>query len=116
MSKGTLADYDSVVKACRDLVVAKGEKYHGQEDILTTFRLSSGIARLEPAQTMIVRIVEKMMRVGNMVELIQKGQIDDALKEAESILDTAADTWNYDIFLHLFLQEFLEVHQRVIGT
>jgi hypothetical protein len=115
-STGSIEEYDAIVKQCRNLLVEKSKKYHGTPDILHTFRVSSSVARLEPCQTMIVRIVEKMLRCGTMIEQIQAGELDDAVSLAESILDTAADTWNYAIFLHMFLSEFVEIHKPPIGS
>ena len=80
------------------IMKAKNADYSGKEDDLSNFKTSATIAKISVEQGLLVRIMDKMSRVGNLLTT-------DAEVKSESISDTISDAINYLAILNYALQK-----------
>ncbi|MEM3646599.1 MAG: hypothetical protein QW334_00440 [Thermofilum sp.] len=88
-----------VFEKCCDLSVRKGHDYSGMEDTLANLK-AARILGVKPEQGVLVRLLDKIMRLKNFVERGEL-QVSD-----ETVFDTVADAHNYlDLLLALIVEE-----------
>lgn len=74
----------------------KNADYSGNKDTLKNFEVSAQIAKTTIPQGILTRLIDKVSRIGNLLEKKEmKGEVND-----ESILDTIEDLINYAAILH----------------
>jgi hypothetical protein len=81
-----------------EIMRAKNADYSGNVDDLKNFRLSAETANISIQQGILVRLMDKMARIGN---LLQK----DPEVKSESINDTISDAVNYLAILNYSLEK-----------
>lgn len=97
MSNAILEHFDEVTKQMRETIVRKNHDYAGDEDPYKNFRLAEqiGVCTLEKA--ILVRMCDKMSRIGQLID--KESKVKD-----EAIEDTLIDLANYSIILAGYLK------------
>lgn len=82
------------------IMKAKNADYAGNEDVtgLRNFELSANVAKVKMSQGILVRLMDKMSRIGNL--LTQEAKVAD-----EKIQDTILDAINYLAILEYAIKE-----------
>jgi len=96
--------YNNFLKAYQ-VAINKGKDYSGEEDDLANFK-ASAILGIAPEKAIMVRIVDKLMRLKN---IIDSGRIND---KSETFSDTIIDLHNYlDLLYALMLEKEREKNE-----
>lgn len=85
-----------------DLLTKKGADYATDDDIFMNYSLSASIAGITTQQSMVARIGEKVIRVGNLINSPDPPKVD------ESIDDTLRDIEGISLLLRAYLQSLKE--------
>ena len=83
-------------EVCTDISRKKNADYSANNDAFLNFRSTQNMG-ISPATAIMVRMGDKMARVGNLLK--KKGLVED-----ESIHDTLRDLANYSLILSIYLQ------------
>lgn len=106
-----LACQISTFTECRDLLIAKNADYAGErEDALANFKMCDTLGITGPAQGVLVRLSDKMMRI---INLLKSGK---AAVPTEKVEDTINDAINYLVILKAILQEAGENTVRTVDN
>lgn len=107
-----LQDLGNTFQQAWQLALAKGEKYHGTDDVLKMFRSSAEAEDVEIHTILGVRIHEKSQRLANIRGNIAEGDFDDEL--LDSFLEDNMDRINYAAFAYLAALELVQSVREVI--
>ena len=89
--------HDTITAECKQILDSKGNDYSGDKDRLRNFKAVE-IVKVNPVQGIMVRMIDKMTRMSELLE-------HDSKVKAESIEDTALDLFNYAFLLIAVLQD-----------
>lgn len=92
-----------------NLLTNKGADYATDDDVFMNYTLSASIAGITTQQSMVARIGEKVIRVGNLINSI------DPPKVNESIEETLRDIEGISLLLRVYLQTLKEEFQEEIA-
>lgn len=99
---------EQLFQSALETMKKKNADYSGDNKSLKNFQISANIANVDISQGILVRLCDKVTRIGN---LIQK---DPAVK-SESIFDTIQDLVNYAAILHYSLVEKMNQNKETVG-
>lgn len=85
---------------CLKIAKAKNSDYAGDGDAFRNFR-NSEAAGVDAARGMLVRMMDKISRISNLVDLTREVKVKD-----ESIADSCSDLINYAAILKAYLQTY----------
>lgn len=88
--------YDKVL----NVMIAKNHDYAGKDKAasLENFNVTAGVANVTREQGILVRLMDKMTRIGNMLQ-------HEAKVTTESLNDSLEDAINYCAILHYAINE-----------
>jgi hypothetical protein len=96
-TKDFLNDLDNTFKTCLDIAKKKNADYADTDNPFKNFEMSS-IVGIDPAHAILVRISEKLARIGGLLDRA-------AVVEEEKIEDTLIDLINYCAILKAYLKK-----------
>lgn len=91
--------FDALLQLMGTIRDAKAHDYSADSSSLGNFNLSATVVGLAPSTTVLVRMCDKLARVGS---LVKKGRAE--VKD-ESIRDTLLDLANYSLLMILLLEK-----------
>lgn len=89
-----------------DLLTKKGADYATDDDIFMNYSLSASIAGITTQQSMVARIGEKVIRVGNLINS------PDPPKVNETIEETLRDIEGISLLLRVYLEELKKLGEE----
>ena len=100
MKKGLLENTKEVFAECLSVMEKKNNDYSGKADVngLRNFEISADVANISIPKGILVRLMDKMTRIGNLLE--HESKVKD-----EAIEDTVLDAINYCAILHFALKQ-----------
>lgn len=108
MIKNLIKSSEVLFAEALETMKKKNADYSGDNTGIKNFQVSAQVANITTAEGILVRIMDKMTRIGNLIK-------KDAQVKDESILDTIQDAINYLAILHYALQiEKEENRQKLI--
>lgn len=89
-----------------DLLTKKGADYATDDDIFMNYSLSASIAGITTQQSMVARMGEKVIRVGNLINS------PDPPKVNETIEETLRDIEGISLLLRVYLEELKKLGEE----
>lgn len=94
MNYNLIESTEKLFKEALETMKRKNADYAGDNTSMRNFELSADVAGIRMSKGILVRLIDKMTRIGNLMER-------DAQVEDESVFDTIQDAINYSaILLH----------------
>ena len=94
MEKNLIIATEKLFKEALETMKRKNADYSGDNTSLKNFEISAQVANISMSKGILVRLMDKMTRIGNLMER-------EAMVKDESIYDTIQDAINYAaILLH----------------
>lgn len=97
-SVGLVTEAEIVFSECIETLKRKNADYSNNADSLKNFKVSAMVANVTTSQGILVRLMDKMTRIGNLIN-------KEASVKDESIFDTIMDAINYCLILLVALKE-----------
>lgn len=93
MEKNLIDSTEELFNSALETMKKKNADYSGDNRTLKNFNVSALVANVTTSQGILVRLCDKVTRIGNLLQ--KEGEVKD-----ETILDTVQDLINYAAILH----------------